>query len=77
MQAREKGLAACKEFIKDRCSSDSVLDYFDPLKKQKLKTFKDLKAVSKISIKDRVLPLQMDHTFLQEWQFWDNFVTLT
>ena len=62
LQAKEKGLAACKEFIKDRCSSDSVLDYFDPLKKQKLKTFKDLKAVSKISIKDRVLPLQMDRT---------------
>ena len=62
LQAREKGLAACKKFIDERCSSDSFIDYFDSLKKQKLKTFKDLKTISKISIKDCVLPLQMDRT---------------
>ena len=62
LQAQEKGLAACKKIIDERCSSDSTIDYFDPLKKKKLKTFKDLKTISKISIKDRVLPLQMDRT---------------
>ena len=62
VQAKEKGLAACKKFIEERCSSDSTIDYFDPKKKQKLKTFKDLKTINKMSIKDRVLPLQMDRT---------------
>ena len=61
-QAKEKGLAACKKFIDERCSSDSAIDYFDPLKKQKLKTFKDLKTISKIGIQDHVLSLQMDRT---------------
>ena len=62
LQAKERGLAACKKVIEARCSSDSTIDYFDPLKKQKLKTFKALKTIRKISIKDRVLPLQMDRT---------------
>ena len=60
LQAKEKGFAACKKIIEGQYSSDSTIDYFNPLKKQKLKTFKDLKPFSKISIKGRVLPLQMD-----------------
>ena len=56
LQAKEKGLAACKKIIDERCSSDFTIDYFDPLKKQKLKKFKNLKTISKISIKDRVPP---------------------
>ena len=47
LQAKEKGLAACKKFIDERCSSNSIIDYFDSLKKQKLKTFKDLKPSAK------------------------------
>ncbi|CAH3195403.1 unnamed protein product [Porites evermanni] len=35
------------DFVVNRCSSDPTLDYFDPLKKAKLKSFKDLKAVHK------------------------------
>ena len=31
LQAKEKGLAACKEFMDDRYSSDSARDYFDHL----------------------------------------------
>ena len=70
LQAKEKGLAACKKFIDERCSSNSIIDYFDSLKKQKLKTFKDLKTIRKISIKDSVLPLQMDRTmFCQNVSF--------
>ena len=34
----------------------------DPLKKIKLKSFKDLKAVSKVHNKDLVLPLRMDRS---------------
>ena len=43
----------------NRCSSDPTLDYFDPLKKAKLKSSKDLKAVHKVHNKNLVLPLQM------------------
>ena len=43
----------------NRCSSDPTLDYFDPLKKAKLKSFKDLKAVHKVHNKNLVLPLRM------------------
>ena len=60
LKANAKGKAACKEFIKERCSSTSTLGFFDPLKKLKLKSFKDLKAVAKIRIKDAVLPIRLD-----------------
>jgi hypothetical protein len=45
LEAKEKGKVACKEFVEGRCSSKPKLDFFDPLKKLKLKTFKDLKAI--------------------------------
>ena len=50
------------DFEVSRCSSHShpTLDYFDTLKKTKLKSFKGLKAVCKVSNKDLVLPLRMD-----------------
>ena len=48
------------DFVVNRCSSDPTLDYFDPLKKVKLKSFKDLKAVRKVHNKNLVLPLRMD-----------------
>ncbi len=60
LQAKAKGKQAANEFVVNRCSSKSTLDYFDPLKKTKLKTFKNLKAVRKVHSKGAVLPLRMD-----------------
>ena len=50
------------DFVVSRCSSLShpTLDYFDTLKKTKLKYFKDPKAVGKVRNKDLVLPLRID-----------------
>ena len=60
--AKSKGKQAANDFVVSRCSSHShpTLDYFDTLKKTKLKSFKDLKAVRKVRNKDLVLPLRMD-----------------
>ena len=46
----------------NHCSSNPTSHYFDPLKKAKLKSFKDLEAVHKVHNKDLdlVLPLHMD-----------------
>ena len=60
LQAKNKGKQAANEFVVNRCSSNPTSDYFDRLKKAKLKTFKDLKAVRKVPNKDLVLPLRMD-----------------
>ena len=48
LQAKSRGKQAANDFEVNRCSSDPTLDYFDPLKKAKLKSFKDLKAVRKV-----------------------------
>ena len=49
LEARERGQKVVNKFIISRCSSASTSDYFDPLRKMKLKSSKDL-----------VLPLRMD-----------------
>ena len=62
--AMSKGKQAANDFVVSRCSSQPTFDYFDTLKKTKLKSFKDLKAVCKVRNKDLVsnlvLPLRMD-----------------
>ena len=59
---REKSLGkqVANDFAASRCSSHPTLDYFDTLKKAKVKSFKDLKAVCKVRNKDLVLPIRMD-----------------
>ena len=62
MFAKSKRKQAANDFVVSRCSfhSHPTLDYFDTLKKTRLKSFKDLKAVCKVRNKDLVLPLRMD-----------------
>ena len=47
-QAKSKGKQAANDFVVNRSSSNPTLDYFDTLKKAKLKSFKDPKAVCKV-----------------------------
>ena len=42
------------------CSSLPTANFFDPLRRIKLKSFKDLKTITKILSRDFALPLQMD-----------------
>ena len=58
--AKSKGKQAVTDLVVSRCSSHPTLDYFDTLKKTKMKSLKDLKAVCKVRKKDLVLPLRMD-----------------
>ena len=60
LQAKSKGKQAANDFVVSRCSSSPTLDYFDTLKKAKLKSFKDPKTVCKVRNKDLVLPLRTD-----------------
>ena len=55
LQAKSKGKQAANDFVVSRCSSNPTSDFFDPLKKTKLKSFKDLRAVRKVRNKDLVL----------------------
>ena len=49
------------DFVISRCSSLPTANFFDRLKnKMKLKSFKDLKTMTKMRTKDLVIPLQMD-----------------
>ena len=45
MQAKSKVKQAANDFVVKRCSSNPTSDYFDPLKKTKLKSLKNPKAV--------------------------------
>ena len=60
LQAKTRGKQAANDIVGNRCSSDPTLYYFDPLKKAKLKSFKDLKAVRKVHNKNLVLSFRMD-----------------
>ena len=59
LQVKSRRRQAAYDFVVNHCSSDPTLDYFDPLKKAKLKSFKDLKAVRKVHNKNLALPLRM------------------
>ena len=59
LNARKYGETTCKEFVESRFSSLQILDFFDPLKKVNLQTFKHLKKVVKVSAKNSLIPLKM------------------
>ena len=52
LKAQSVGQNACKEFVNSRCLPNPKLGFFDPLKKNSLKTFKDMKKVTKVKSKD-------------------------
>ena len=60
LQASAKGKSACRELVLQRCWSTATGDFFYPLKKLKLNSSKDLKAVTKFRAKDVVLPIRLD-----------------
>ena len=60
LQGNEKGKSASRKFVEQRCSSDESVPFFDPLPKLKLKSFKNLKAVTKVRSKDAVIPIKLD-----------------
>ena len=76
-KAKEVGLKGSQEFIDTRGSANPELDFFDPLPKSKMKTFKDLKKVVKVNVKDRLIPLRMIVTYFRGWLLWDNLERLT
>ena len=59
LNARKYGETTCKEFVESRFSSLQTIDFFDPLKKVNLQTFKHLKTVVKVSAKNSLIPLKM------------------
>ena len=64
LKAKEVGLKGYQEFIDTRGSPNPKLDFFDQLPKSKMKTFKDLKKVVKVNVKDRMVPLKIDRNLL-------------
>jgi hypothetical protein len=62
LEARNIGLKACEHFVSNRCSSIPTLDFFDPLKKANLKTFKNLKKPLNVKTSKQVVPLKKNGT---------------
>ena len=66
LQAKSKGKKAANGFVVNRCSSNPTSDYFYPMKKAKLKSFNDLKAVHKVrSIKMYLLGRHFSDSFVR------------
>ena len=57
LQAKTLGQEALKKFIKEHILTTTA-DFYEPVKKLKLSTFKDLVKVFKISVKNRMIPLK-------------------
>ena len=62
LKARERGQKAAKEFVLARSSATPKKDFYDPMKKVKLKTFNNLKTTVKVQSKAKVISLQMDRS---------------
>ena len=62
LKAREKGQKAAKEFVLARSSAAPKKDFYDPMTKQRLKSFKNLRTTVKVQSKAKVIPLQMDRS---------------
>lgn len=60
LQAKSKKKQVANDFVVNRCSFNPTSDHFETLKKVKLKPFKDLNAVHKVSNKELILPPRMD-----------------
>ena len=78
LQAKSKRKQAASNFAMNRCSSNPTSDFFYPLKKFTLKSFKKLRAVHKFRTMDSIMPLRVDQDlYLLGWPFSDSFVRLT
>ena len=79
MQAKSKGKQAANDFVVERYSSSPTTDYFDPLKKPKLKSFEDLKAVRNVHNKDIYIFLLVRIVMysVHGWHFSDSFARST
>lgn len=65
LQARDRGQKALNDFVISQCSSMPTANFFDPSRKMKLKSFKDLNTTTTMRAKDLVLPLQMDQALFE------------
>ena len=60
MNAYLLGKKAMENFINERLSENSSVDFFfEPVEKLNLKTFKHIMKVIKVSVKGRIIPLKV------------------
>ena len=62
LDAKKRGEEASYNFVTDRCTANPKKDFFDPVKKLKLKIYNNLKHSVKIKKGDETIPLKMDRT---------------
>ena len=58
IDAQQKGQDAMNLFIDDRLVEHAEVEFFQPIKKMKLKTFINMKKTVKVSVKDKVVPIR-------------------
>ena len=59
MNAKTHGGNTMTTSIKKRLEEGATIDFFEPLKKLRLKTFSNLRKVVKVGVKDRMVPLKI------------------
>ena len=69
MNAYSLGQKAIDNFINERLSENGSVDFFEPVKKLNLKTFKDIMKVIKVSVKDRIIPFKVHRDLLGQIAF--------
>ena len=56
--AKERGKIAMDVFVDQRLSPEAEKSFFDPIKKQKLKTFTTMSKIKTFKVKDKTIPLK-------------------
>ena len=59
LNAQKHGAEAMKNFMVDRLEEGAPVDFYEPMKKKNLKTFSHMRKVVKVSVKDRMVPLNI------------------
>ena len=58
LNAKEKGMETMEEFITSRLTENPEVEFFNPIKKMKLKTFSTMKKTITNKVKDKIIPVK-------------------
>ena len=74
LSTEEKGRPAVKEFIDSRLAENAEVEFFNPIKKIKLRTFATMKKTAKNNMKNKVIRIESHSNMLEQLSFWCNIM---
>ena len=74
LTTEEKGRPAVKEFVESRLAEIAEVEFFNQIKKIKLRTFATMIKTAKNNMKNKVIPIESHSNMLEQLSFWSNIM---